>query len=238
MGIFADIVKEVRLDLNDSVGGAGQLWGDDELTKYGNEGQNEIARRAYAIIDYSTASVCQVTMLTNQAAYTKDSSILLIDSVLGSDSEPLQKRTEEWLDVNNIGWRTASAGKPQYFVEKKSALWLVPKPSSTYNGLKVYLTVRRLPLKPVSITGTPAVDPEISSTYYEDLKNWMKYRAYMKQDAQTLNEKKAAEYLQLFNASIGDRTSANIERIIQEETPNSMCMAPVRPGTGLYYGNR
>ncbi len=67
-----------------------------------------------------------------------------------------------------------------------------------------------------SATSGTAVNPEIPARYHYGLVNWMLFRMFNKQDAQTNDPEKAAASLLKFEQEFGKKSSAIDERYIQE----------------------
>jgi len=67
-----------------------------------------------------------------------------------------------------------------------------------------------------SATSGTAVNPEIPARYHYGLVNWMLFRMFNKQDAQTNDPEKAAKAEAAFEKEFGKKSSAIDERYIQE----------------------
>jgi hypothetical protein len=64
---------------------------------------------------------------------------------------------------------------------------------------------------------TTAIDPELNPRYQIKLVEWMKYRAFSKQDSETNDPKKAAAALAAFEAEFGKAQSAQNEMYSMEQ---------------------
>ena len=235
-----DLIADVRNDLRDNT--STRLWSDSELYVYADEGQREIARRALVLNDSATFLLITgiasyaLAPLVNLASVALGTSVISIDQEItvttgSGDILVVRKRTIPWLNANRHEWRNWVSGKPHFFVEHLGTIMFVPSPSSDFNGSTVTLYLKRMPLNSFA-SGTPVI--EVDPRYYDDLKWWMKYRAYDKKDAETYKPDKSLQAYQKFEASIGIRENANIERIMMEEPEDYMQIYLTRQ----YYGRR
>lgn len=185
---------------------AGQNWTDAEWISYANDAEREACRRARLIIDSTTAAICQIA-LTTAATYTLDPRIIFIRRAkLTGRSLVLTRRSYKDLDREVPDWE-AETGEPSAYVPDMSTNQFRPYPTPATAGT-VTLTVARLPLADMAVD---ADEPEINARFHDSLVNWMLYRAYLKNDAETLNKIKAAEYLALFEAEFGKKSTAQEE---------------------------
>ena len=76
------------------------------------------------------------------------------------------------------------------------------------------LSVVRLPLEDMA---NDTDEPEINKRYHLHLVDWMMYRAYSKQDSETVDMAKANKYLATFEAQFGRESTANEENWINRE---------------------
>jgi hypothetical protein len=216
------VVKDTNITANSEI-----LWNELEWIEYLNSAEREICERAHVLEDSTTAAVCTITLVTATATYSLHNKILYVKSAVpswGSDSTPLLKRTEAWLDKFYLGWRDLDDSEPDYIIEKQTnQLQLVPGPSSDYNGETLALTVDRLPLVDLSLINTT---PEIGSKYYDDMKYWALYRAFSKKDAEIYDAEKATQYASryynAFEARVGPRPSSNVQRIMKQEPTSGL----------------
>ncbi len=185
-------------------GPAGQNWSDAEWTAYANDAEREACRRGRLLVDSTTAAVCQIALTTTDASYDLHPSILFIRRAkLTGRSLVLSRRSYKDLDREAPDWESET-GEPSSYVPDFGTAKFRPYPSPAAGGT-VTLTVVRLPLADMA---NDANQPEIHARYHDSLLNWMLYRAYLKNDAETLNKIKAAEYLTLFEAEFGKKSSA------------------------------
>jgi hypothetical protein len=235
-GVIADIIIDLRRMVKDVDAGVPSelLWTDQDWLEFLSSGEREICERAHVLEDSSTAAVCTITLATGTADYALHNKILYVERIIPSYDvgSPIAKRTEEWLDVNYIGWRDLDDGLPEYAIERQTNyLTLVPAPSSTYNGETLALTVKRRPLVDFSVDDTT---PEIGAHLYDDLKYWCLFKAFSKRDAEIYDEQKstywAKFYYALFESRVGPRPDVNTQRIMKQEPTSGLRIAPYRRG--------
>jgi hypothetical protein len=179
-----------------------RLWSQTELLEYAQDAENEACERADLLID-STSTFTDIAVNTSTGTYGIASTVISVRSaMLASGTEPLMETSEEVLDKSVSGWRTEEGTTRSYVMTPTNKIILYPIPSvaSTVN-----LTVSRFPNTPMTITGSPEVD----SRYHQGLILWMLYRAYLKNDSETLNTDKAADYLKLFEKYFGPKKILN-----------------------------
>jgi len=113
-------------------------------------------------------------------------------------SESLMETSELILDLSVSGWRVAT-GTPRSYVKtptNKIILYPMPIVADTIN-----MTVSRFPNTLMTLTGSPEVD----SRYHQGLILWMLHRAFSKNDSETLNTDKAADYEKQFDKFFGPK---------------------------------
>lgn len=188
------------------------LWADDWI-EFANDAQVEACRRARLITDASTASLCELTVTSGADVYALSPLIIFVRRVkLDSQDQPLKSVDHRDLDLNVPGWESQT-GAPIAWVRNwetgKIRLWPTPDASDIAR-----LRVVREPLEPMVDPNADA--PEIAPRYHRGLVNWMLFRAYSKTDSQTLDPRKAAEYLALFEQEFGQKSTAVDETWINE----------------------
>jgi hypothetical protein len=109
-------------------------------------------------------------------------------------------------------------GQPKFFIEDEGRIRLVPQ-SPMDDALS--LTVYRLPLAPMA-QETDA--PEIHPKYHYRMLDWALRCAYLKQDSETLDKAKAADYQALFEKSFGVLPDANVQRKQRAHKPSIVKM--------------
>lgn len=200
---LADLIKTARGRLDDQA--APFLWSDPELTGYINEAENEAAERARLLHD-ETSAMTRVDVVAGTAQYKLDGKVVGLDRVvLDSTGLPLARTTREEMDDCMPGWESHE-GTPRFFIEREGYLRLVPKPMAADT---LSLALWRLPLEPLEGTDD---EPEIAERHHARMLDWAYHLAYLKRDADTFDEQKAASFAARFTDSFGIRPDANVQR--------------------------
>jgi hypothetical protein len=198
---FSTMAISARRTLDDN-SAQDNLWSQAELLEYAQDAENEACERADLIID-STSSLTDITLDTSTGTYGIASTVISVRSaMLSIGTEPLMETTEETLDKSVSGWRTAEGTPRSYVMTPTNNIIVYPIPSV---ASVLSLTVSRFPNTPMTLVGAPEVD----ARYHQGLVLWMIYRAYLKNDSETLNTDKAADYLRLFEKYFGKKKILN-----------------------------
>jgi hypothetical protein len=202
---LSEIIAQARIELDDTE--PDFLWTEPELINYVNDAQVQACRRSRLIIDSSSPEVCQIAFTAGSALYPLDERIISIKDVTNEKGNNLKGETVGWMNENISSWRK-SEGEPSAVITdyETNALRLYPIPK--VDGV-INLRVVREPFNPLA---NPDDVPEIKSRYHLALIHWVKHRAYLKKDADTLDKNASAEALTLFEMEFGKARSAyNIE---------------------------
>lgn len=206
-----DVIKLFRDEADDAV--AGYLWGDEEVMDFLADAQNEACRRARLLIDSTTPAVCQIAVQPGVHTYALDPRVIFVRRArLASADRPLRHLMMRDLDCRP-GWENDPAQPPLGMIHdwQTGALRLHPVPDAADTLL---LTVVRLPLDEPN---DPDDALEIHQRYCRNLRHWMLYRAYSKQDSETRDDKRAATALAMFEREFGPPSPAIDEEWIQRE---------------------
>lgn len=185
-------------------------WSDAELTRFLNDAQDEACRRARLLKDSSTAEICSIAVTAGTALYPLDPRIIFVRRAkLALRSKPLGFASYLDLDEQSPGWEDRT-GTPEAvitdFETGKLRLYRSPIVNDTLNLLAV-----RTALEPMARNGD---EPEIAPRFHYSLIEWAAYRAFSKQDADTLDPKKAERALAEFEREFGPKSAA-IDEIYQ-----------------------
>ncbi len=213
----ADFITAFRIELADNE--VPPLWGDEEIVAYLNEAVQEACERAFLIEDRATPTVCAVTLEPGVDTYSLHPSVFQIKR-LTFRGRPLDETSVEALDDECPGWE-ARTGQPRAFIFEQASgalparVRLVPTPAQAE---PITLTVHRGALKKLSADMDQA-KPEIHERYHARLKDWVYRCAYLKQDVETLDKSRAAEFEGLFTQAFGERPDANVQRKQRDRSP-------------------
>lgn len=211
-----EIIGQARLELDDAE--PDYLWSDAELGGYLNEAEEEAARRARLLIDATTPAVCTITLADGVSEYELDERVIGIRAAQPSwRSQPLAGVTVAEIDTDCAGWRDRQ-GEPEVIVldYETGSLTVCPTPTAADVGKTIQLRVTRLPLNPMV---GDSDRPEIKAVYHRKLIHWIKHKAYLKKDADTLDEKASAKELALFEQEFGTAKSAWADEFDQRNLP-------------------
>jgi hypothetical protein len=199
------IIRQARIELDDTE--PDYLWSDAELIGYAQEAEEQAARRARLLIDSTTPAICTITLVAGQSEYDLDQRIINVRSATPSyRARPLVFSTVSILDEESPNWRNRE-GPPGVVVAdyQTGVLKLTPTPTSAEEGETINLRVTRIPLDPM----TDMEDvPEIKAMYHRGLIHWIKHKAYLKKDTDTLDEQESAKALALFEQEFGPAKAA------------------------------
>lgn len=202
---LADLIDDFREESHDL--GTPPFWSFERLAKIASEGQREACRRGDLLID-STGPMCFASVTAGDPVVTLDPRALEVKRIrLASRGFQLCPVTTGHMDGCSSTWEQDS-GEPTNFVTdyQTGAIRLYPIPVADDDLL---LTVRRLPLADLV---DDADEPEIRLEAQPALVQWMLYRAYSKQDADTFDPQKSARALAEFEREFGRKTSARNEQ--------------------------
>lgn len=173
------------------------LWSDATVYRYIDDAQKMFCRRTEGIEDSRTAAVTQLAVVPNTEWYPTSKLILKIRSVTRNDTG----RSVEVVNVERAPERgiyfDGRKGPIRALVAglDKSALRAWPIPNET---VTLSMSVFRLPLEAIADEGDQ--DLEVDEQHHQALLLWAKHLAYNKQDAETADPNRAADYEQRFYA--------------------------------------
>jgi hypothetical protein len=213
-----DLIDEFRWEAADEA--TAPFWTDAFLARAASQAEQEACRRGALILD-SSSPFCSISFGAGDNLLKLDGKILEIRrakiSIPGRKIDPV---TSSHLDRNSDQWESET-GEPLAYVTDyhTGSIRLYPTPAAAD---EIQLTVRRLPLADLVDDND---EPEIRPESHLGLVQWMLYRAYMRQDADTFNPTKAAAALAEFVREFGEKKSMRNEEWIREG--NSLDVAPL-----------
>lgn len=188
-------------------------WSDVELVAYINDTINELCEQAKILVDSSTEPICKINVVAGTAKYALDARVIeVLRGKLVTGDRKVTRVTRSYMDRYSPGWdsATASSGTPKNFIGDLDTGFITLHPKPTANDT-LWLTVVRLPLAQMT-SDIVNQTPEIHFKYHHELLDGICGRAYLKQDSETYDPKKAERHLALWRATINKRMLEEINR--------------------------
>ena len=186
------------------------LCGDELLTLYANEAQDEACRRGQLLRD-SISPICRVAYEAGAEHIALDGKIIDVLRAR-ADGHAMCLVSLDDMDRMMPSWQDdTQQGRPTHLVSglATGALFLWPRPAT--DGI-VALTVQRLSLKRLS---NDVDKPEIRPELHAALVNWILFRADSRQDTELHDAQKAALALSRFEAEFGRKASGRNEQWVR-----------------------
>lgn len=198
-----ELLTIIRADyLDDAVGP--NSWSDEFLLREIGRAQQQACYRQ-DLRHLFDADSFRLTLTEDQRSYALDPLILRIEEV-SLAGVPLYHTTLADLDARWVGWRDYAAWTPRQFYIQGRTLYFDRAPDSSLDGLIVTIQAWRLPFAdPIDLSSEDELEWELDT---EKLAHWVCFRAYMRRDEDTQDKVKAAEHLELFNATFGAEVPA------------------------------
>lgn len=186
--ISDELRDQFRSDVVDTV--QPHLWADEEIFRYIDDAQKMFCRRVGGLADVSTPGVTQLPVVTT-TDWVDISPLILKFRAANFVADGSKVEITNFEDLAEKGIRfDGSKGRVKALVigmeEGRARLWPYPDQVDI-----IQLMVDRLPLKHITDEGQKL---EIAEQHHLHLLHWVKHLAYSKQDAETRDDKKAAEY--------------------------------------------
>lgn len=185
-------------------------WSDAEITRWLNDAQDEACRRARLLVDSSTPSICSIPVVAGTALYLLDPRVMFVRRAsLASRGKALGFASYLDLDAECSGWEDRE-GTVELLVTDfetgKLRTYRIPTADDTMRLTVVRTAVYRMEQN--------SDEPEIAPRFHYALIEWASYRAFSKQDADTLDPEKAGRALAEFEREFGPKSPA-IDEIYQ-----------------------
>lgn len=206
-----DIIREWRMSVDDAV--EPFLWSEEEALAFLNEAQDEAVRRGRLLQDSHTVEITQIDLVVGQASYALDPRVLFIRKARIAGKLPLRRMNEQDLATTFPYWEEASPSEPSVFLTDTDTGYIRLHPAPKTAGL-LLLTVVRDPLTDIKSEDD---EPELNRRYHRSLQHWMSHKAFLKPDTETMDPKRAADALALFELEFGKKSSAIDEAWINRE---------------------
>jgi hypothetical protein len=193
-----ELLQRYRLALDDVE--EPYLWLDEELTIYLNDAIDIACEEARILEDVSTASVVEVSITADDSTASIDSSIVKINRAkFAGQSTPMKiiySGCIDYLDANYSGWESSDSSTSSTLLTEgfgSNTVGLYPPHDTTET---LYLRVYRRPLAAERLGNSDQDDesPVVDAKYHRFFDHYIMYRAYLKEDSQTHDPKKAAEH--------------------------------------------
>jgi hypothetical protein len=179
------------------------LWSDEEFYYYLNEAQDLHVRLVGGIAD-RRSPLTKVTYKTGDQFRKYDERILRIKGAFDESNNILTIRNldnfesgyleDDYGQRLNVGLEDGKTGDIKYLVTDVETGEFQLYPIPDHEGW-IRLYVYRLPLEEV----TASSELEIPTFHHLNLLNWVKHKAYMKQDVEAFNMSKATDFRAAFS---------------------------------------
>lgn len=198
--------RRVRLLATDTA--APYLWQDEDIDDWLNEAQQEAAIRARLLraTPASHPALCEYPLAAGETAITVPDQIYEISHqewAAGSERRPLKLVSREWMDTTLPGWRAMPAADPDYLVQDRQQLEVVPPPIADGS---VRIEGYRLP-EPMQADND---EPRIPLAHHIHLVQWALHVGYSLPDAETFNPGKSQAAEAEFTRYFGARPDADL----------------------------
>ena len=193
------------------------LWTAEQLTRWANEAQLQVALRTRCLVDATTADVCTVNVVAGQAAYPLHPSIVLVRRFqydrTGSAPEVLRRVNANLLDRHEGGRWTSLTGRPWRVAQDlRSRYFRLDRIPTADDVGTITMTVWRKPLDSEQLEAETD-EPVVDEAHHLNMAHWVCYRAYLKRDEEAYNPNESARHLQQFDAAFGQ--APTLQRLIE-----------------------
>lgn len=184
------------------------LWQDEDIDDWLNEAQQEAAIRARLLraTPASHPALCEYPLAAGETAITVPDQLYEISHqewAAGSERRPLKLVSREWMDTTMPGWRAMPAADPDYLVQDRQQLEVVPPPIADGS---VLIEGYRLP-EPM---GADDEEPGIPLAHHIHLVQWALHVGYLMPDADMFNAGKSQAAEAEFTRYFGARPDADL----------------------------
>ena len=198
--------RRVRLLAQDTA--TPYLWQDEDIDDWLNEAQQEAAIRARLLraTPQSHPALCEFSLTAGESAVTVPDALYEISHqewAAGSERRPLKLVSREWMDTTLPGWRAMPAADPDYLVQDRQQLEVVPPPIADGS---VRIEGYRLP-EPMQANND---EPRIPLAHHIHLVQWALHVGYSLPDTETLNPDKSQAAEAEFTRYFGARPDADL----------------------------
>jgi hypothetical protein len=189
------------------------LWSDAEIADWLNDAIEEACQRAHILEDATSAFTSFTVAAGTEYTALPDYVLKLIRVTV--DGQRIDATSIEELDANHAYWETQEGDTQGYIHGRDGTLRLYPLPAA---NVAVKLRVSRLPVDLLS-ADIDAEEIPLPRPWHAKLFNWVHRCALMKNDTETQDLSKAADFEAAFIRDFGIREDANVERKHRDKTP-------------------
>lgn len=179
------------------------LWSDEEVLAYLNEAQEVHVRLTGGLAD-RRGPLSKITYKTGDQFKKYDEKILRIQGAWDENNNKITVQNYDSLETGyleddygrriNAGLDDGRTGDIKYLITDVDAGDIQLYPIPDHDG-SIRMYIRRLPKDDITST---SVELEIPSYHHLNLLNWVKYKAFMKQDVETFDGTRAKEFRMAF----------------------------------------
>lgn len=200
-----------RTDMLDGV--ADSLWSDKTITRYLNEAQRILARRAWVITDIANATAGVLTLVTSKATYALHKSVLRVYyAQVDGDAAPLPIAADrallgymvpdmDYFDVNQVATLTPGPSRAWAPDAATRTIRIYPPPSSTENGTRVLLKVARMPITWLDVSNKDAC-PEVPEDWHDALAIYAAGRCLRQANVDSQSRAEGQRLMEEFDAKV------------------------------------
>lgn len=204
----AALIIQFRSDADDQA--EPPLSGDDLVTTWLNEAEDEAAVRADLLLETEDDDICQIDVEAGTARYALHEAVACITRATftrtgSSDVKELTLTTRTAMDRDFPGWRTR-AQDPCHLIQDDTSVTLGSLPDA--DGV-LRFECQRTPLTPMADDGDT---PEIHRLHHRHLVNWALYRHYSRPDTEQYDPGRAQKALDVFTGHFGLPRDAQLAR--------------------------
>ena len=195
------------------------LWGDESVTRWLNEAQDEAAIRGRLLLDDSTPAVTTIAVEAAQASYQLHAKVYEIahlqwvPSAAPHRAQAVNLVTREWLDRNHPDWRVRFEWDALYAIQTEGALRMVPTPRE--DGV-LTLEAYRLPMKAMA---NDTDKPEIHAASHAYLVYWALHKAFSQPDSDGFDPQRGKTAEAAFTGYFGMRPDSDLRRATRQDVP-------------------
>ena len=208
-------------------GDSDDLWSDDLLVKFFNEGQRLLCRRSWVLIDTGNAKAGVITLVEDKTTYALHKSVLrVIYAVVEGEETTLTRYHESELldpptqflenfDIDRAS--TTTPGAPLAIATDAGTrkLRVYPPPGEDQTGTRLLLKVARMPVCMLSLEEMTA-SPEVPEEYHLGLCEYAAGRCLTLPNVSSAGKADGKIMLASFNAMV---TEARRDRQRAERAP-------------------